>query len=187
MSSQLRWRSLTYCHRGCRATSKRAFKFLVAKVTYKMTPRLFTPKCWNRFFAIYVVRLALYVCLKNICDGVGGQDESNGTPLDPPLFWLDNIFKEKVHFHQIESKYRTLLWLASIMYNFCTVCNSFLLLILSVRNPVPTFHKIYEYATKSFEKWLCQLQIVVQKAKMFWRLIAKWGYTLTFINRARSL
>jgi hypothetical protein len=30
---------------------------------------------------------------KNICDGVGGQDESNGTPLDPPLFWLDNIFK----------------------------------------------------------------------------------------------
>jgi hypothetical protein len=38
------------------------------------------------------VRLALYVCLKNICDGVGGQDVSNGTPLDPPLFWLDNIF-----------------------------------------------------------------------------------------------
>jgi hypothetical protein len=34
------------------------------------------------------------VCLKNICDGVGGQDESNGTPLDPPLFWLDNIFEE---------------------------------------------------------------------------------------------
>jgi hypothetical protein len=32
------------------------------------------------------------VCLKNICDGVGGQDESNGAPLDPPLFWLDNIF-----------------------------------------------------------------------------------------------
>jgi hypothetical protein len=40
------------------------------------------------------MKLALYVCLKNICDGVGGQDESNGTPLDPPLFWLDNIFKE---------------------------------------------------------------------------------------------
>jgi hypothetical protein len=33
------------------------------------------------------------VCQKNICDGVGGQDESNVTPLDPPLFWLDNIFK----------------------------------------------------------------------------------------------
>jgi hypothetical protein len=45
------------------------------------------------FFAIYVVRLALYVCLKNICDGVGSQNGSNGTPLDPPLFWLDNIFK----------------------------------------------------------------------------------------------
>jgi hypothetical protein len=30
---------------------------------------------------------------KNICDGAGGQDESSGTPLDPPLFWLDNIFK----------------------------------------------------------------------------------------------
>ncbi len=39
------------------------------------------------------MKLALYVCLKNICEGVGGQDESNGTPLYPPLFWLDNIFK----------------------------------------------------------------------------------------------
>jgi hypothetical protein len=36
------------------------------------------------------------VCLKNICDGVGGQDESNGTPLDPPLFWLDNIFESNI-------------------------------------------------------------------------------------------
>ena len=54
---------------------------------------IFVPKRWNRFFAIYVVRLALYVCLKNICDGVGSQNGSNGTPLDPPLFWLDNIFK----------------------------------------------------------------------------------------------
>jgi hypothetical protein len=45
------------------------------------------------------VRLALYVCLKNICDGVGGQDESNGTPLDPPLFWLDNIFKQKTRIY----------------------------------------------------------------------------------------
>jgi hypothetical protein len=34
------------------------------------------------------------VLKKNICDGVGGQDESNGTPLYPPLFWLDNIFKQ---------------------------------------------------------------------------------------------
>jgi hypothetical protein len=42
------------------------------------------------------VRLALYVCLKNICDGVGGQDVSNGTPLDPPLFWLDNIFNKVI-------------------------------------------------------------------------------------------
>ncbi len=41
------------------------------------------------------MRLALYMCLKNICDGVGGQDESNGTPLDPPLFLLDNIFKAR--------------------------------------------------------------------------------------------
>ena len=34
------------------------------------------------------------MCLKNICDCVGGQDKSNGTPLDPPLFWLDNIYKQ---------------------------------------------------------------------------------------------
>ncbi len=30
---------------------------------------------------------------KNISDGVGSRNGSNGTPLDPPLFWLDNIFK----------------------------------------------------------------------------------------------
>jgi hypothetical protein len=33
---------------------------------------------------------------KNICDGVGVQDESIGTPLYPPLFWLDNIFNEVI-------------------------------------------------------------------------------------------
>ncbi len=76
-----------------RATSQCALKFLVANITLKMTPCFFPTKRWKWFLAIYVVRLALYVCLKNICDGVGGQDESNGTPLDPPLFWLDNIFK----------------------------------------------------------------------------------------------
>ena len=32
---------------------------------------------------------------KNISDGVGSRNGSNGTPLNPPLFWLDNIFKEK--------------------------------------------------------------------------------------------
>ncbi len=41
VSSQLRWRPLTYRHRGCSATSQRAFKFLVANVMYKMTPRFF--------------------------------------------------------------------------------------------------------------------------------------------------
>ena len=30
---------------------------------------------------------------KNISDGVGSRNESIHTPLDPPLFWLDNIFK----------------------------------------------------------------------------------------------
>ncbi len=39
---QLRWRPLTYRHRGCRATSQCAFKFLVANVTYKMNPRFLT-------------------------------------------------------------------------------------------------------------------------------------------------
>jgi hypothetical protein len=75
------------------AMSYCASKFFVAVSISKETPHIFVPKRWNRFFAIYVVRLALYVCLKNICDGVGCQNGSNGTPLDPPLFWLDNIFK----------------------------------------------------------------------------------------------
>jgi hypothetical protein len=30
---------------------------------------------------------------KNISDGVESRNGSNGTPLNPPLFWLDNIFK----------------------------------------------------------------------------------------------
>jgi hypothetical protein len=39
------------------------------------------------------LRLALNVCLKNICDGEGSRNGSNGTTLYPPLFWLDNTFK----------------------------------------------------------------------------------------------
>jgi hypothetical protein len=31
---------------------------------------------------------------KNISDGVGSRNESIHTPLDPPLFWLDNIFQQ---------------------------------------------------------------------------------------------
>ncbi len=49
------------------------------------------------------MRLALYVCLKNICDGVGCQNGSNGTPLDPPLFWRDNIFKMSIKNGAIEA------------------------------------------------------------------------------------
>jgi hypothetical protein len=33
------------------------------------------------------------VLKKNISDGVGRRNESIDTPLYPPLFWLDNIFK----------------------------------------------------------------------------------------------
>jgi hypothetical protein len=37
---------------------------------------------------------------KNICDGVGGQDELNGITLYPPLFWLDNIFNMQLSFER---------------------------------------------------------------------------------------
>ncbi len=87
LSLNIRWRHWEYCHMACGAM------FLVAESISKETPHIFVPKRWNRFFAIYVVRLALYVCLKYICDGVGRQNGSNSTP-HPPLFWLDNIFKE---------------------------------------------------------------------------------------------
>jgi hypothetical protein len=33
---------------------------------------------------------------KNISDVVGSRNESIDTPLYPPLFWLDNIFKLKI-------------------------------------------------------------------------------------------
>ncbi len=35
------------------------------------------------------------VCLKSICYCKGSHNDSNGTPLDPPLFWLDTIFKSR--------------------------------------------------------------------------------------------
>ncbi len=65
----------------------------------------FSTKRWKCFFAIYIVRLALYVCLKNICDGVGGQDESNGTHLDPPLFGWTISLKRKFLSAYIHSFY----------------------------------------------------------------------------------
>jgi hypothetical protein len=83
---------------------------LVANITYKMTPRFFPPKRWNRFFAIYVVRLALYVFKKKICDGVGGQDELNGITLYPPLFWVDNIFKFMTDASKTPPKSQILFW-----------------------------------------------------------------------------
>jgi hypothetical protein len=43
----------------------------------KNSTYFFIPKRWNRFFAIYVMRLALYMCIKNICNGVGRQNGSN--------------------------------------------------------------------------------------------------------------
>ncbi len=32
---------------------------------------------------------------KNISDGVGSRNGSIDAPLNPPLFWLDNIFKDE--------------------------------------------------------------------------------------------
>jgi hypothetical protein len=43
------------------------------------------------------------VYLKNIGDCVPSGDESVGTRLEPPLFWLDNIFK-KVPVKEYHSK-----------------------------------------------------------------------------------
>jgi hypothetical protein len=51
------------------------------------------------------------VYLKNICDGIGGQDESNDTPLYPPLFWLDNIFNSQSN--QIFDRQQSYLFLGS--------------------------------------------------------------------------
>jgi hypothetical protein len=36
---------------------------------------------------------------KNISDGVESRNGSNGTPLNPPLFWLDNIFNRTFSRH----------------------------------------------------------------------------------------
>jgi hypothetical protein len=62
------------------------------------TPHIFIPKRWNRFFAIYVVRLVLYVGLKNICDGVGHQ-MVRMVPLSTPLFfgWTISLIRRVSH------------------------------------------------------------------------------------------
>jgi hypothetical protein len=41
---------------------------------------------------------------KNISDGAGSKNKSIDTPLDPPLFWLDNIFKRKLRLSAIQVK-----------------------------------------------------------------------------------
>jgi hypothetical protein len=50
----------------------------------------------NRFFLNSASPLVLRIC-NECCGSVGDcvrrRGESIGIPLDPPLFWLDNIFK----------------------------------------------------------------------------------------------
>jgi hypothetical protein len=45
------------------------------------------------------------VYLKNIGDCVPSRDQAIGTPLDPPLFWLDNIKKKLLIFVKIFEEY----------------------------------------------------------------------------------
>ena len=47
---------------------------------------------------------------KNISDGVGSRNESIDTSLDPPLFWLDNIFKA-AYFCNIHVEYIPILYI----------------------------------------------------------------------------
>ncbi len=64
MSLQLRWRHLTYRHMGCRTTSQRASEFFAAHVRIKGLHVFLALNAENCFFAIYIVRLSLHVCLK---------------------------------------------------------------------------------------------------------------------------
>ncbi len=59
LALQIQWRHWVYRHMACGAMSYRASKFLLAESISKETLHIFVPKRWNRFFAIYVVRLAL--------------------------------------------------------------------------------------------------------------------------------
>jgi hypothetical protein len=47
-------------------------------------------KTWSPFLRREISPLRVS---KNICDSVGSRNGSNGTPIYPHLFWLDNIFK----------------------------------------------------------------------------------------------
>jgi hypothetical protein len=51
---------------------------------------------------------------KNISDGVGSRNESIDTPLYPPLFWLDNIFKVFIAPLETDSKF-----IRSAVASFC--------------------------------------------------------------------
>ncbi len=50
------------------------------------------PKCCNRFFWVLKHKSSPFSVPKLISDCVQSHGESIGTPLDPPVFWLDNRF-----------------------------------------------------------------------------------------------
>ncbi len=58
----------------------------------KKESTFFFAKRWKRFFLNLNQKISPLSVKKKIRDGVESRNVSNGTPLNPPLFWLDNIF-----------------------------------------------------------------------------------------------
>jgi hypothetical protein len=96
MLLKLRWRQWEYRHMGYSAS------FLEAESISKETPHFLFLNAGTGFFNLNQKISPLSV-QKNMSDGVGSQNGSIGTPLaPPPLFWLDNIFKNLfITIHQI--------------------------------------------------------------------------------------
>ncbi len=66
--------------------------FLVAEAPSKQTPHFVCAKRWNRFLPIFIVRLALYVCLKIIGDCMGSSNSSiHTTHTPPPLSFYNTL------------------------------------------------------------------------------------------------
>ncbi len=83
-----------YPHMGCRALSQCTSEFLVAHSTSKRLYLSEVMKAATVFWYLKHESGPFIKCtFKNIADCVPSRGESSGTPPDPPLFWLDNIFK----------------------------------------------------------------------------------------------
>ncbi len=124
---------------------------------------------------------------KNICDGVGVQDESIGTPLYPALFWLDNIFKKqgrKITDRTIRISHRQQ---CSWMFHLFRAKKSSVCMPRSRKKCLPLSFRIFLYELCfRYNNFLCIKQF--SSIWCFWsHYCRRWRWDINRRGRNRSL